>query len=139
MARQKSLRRGRKPSIGTAAAKIHTVRRSLKGLVTELARIENRLDDLDKYYARLTSKRGRGSNDGATKDGSARGRGPNIRDLAAETLKRARKPMPLREIASRVLKAKRSKGGTYFVQNLGIALGSDRRFKRSGRGISTLR
>ena len=136
MARRKSSPRGRKPSIGTATTSVRIVRRSLKALVTELARIEGRLDKLDNYYSLLVSPV---SNGRVSNVPSVRGRGPNIRDFTVQTLERGKKPMPLGEIAAGVLKAKRAKGGAYFVQNLGIALGRDRRFERTGRGIYALR
>ena len=66
------------------------------------------------------------------------GRKPNVRDIAAEILKRSGKPMALAVLATRVAKARGKKSGKLFAMNLGTALRNDRRFRRVGRGVYLL-
>jgi hypothetical protein len=131
-------RRGRKPSILTAAARAHGLRRSLKSLVTEVQRLERRLRMLDSYYRSqhlaLKSRAGRPAG-----PGGLRGRGPNVRDAAFKILSRLRRPAPISDLARKVIKLKRGRPGANFVQNLGAALQRDRRFKRAGRGLYGVR
>lgn len=132
-------RRGRIPSIGTAAGKVRGLRRNLKSLVTEMQRLEDRLAMLDTYYrSRRTSlSNGHGTRVG-TRSG-LRGRGPNVRDVAHEILSRSKKPLPITELADKVVRQKGGDAGDNFVQNLGAALYRDRRFRRVGRGVYGLR
>jgi hypothetical protein len=132
-------RRGRIPSIGTAAGKVRGLRRNLKSLVTEMQRLEDRLAMLDTYYR---SRQGAVANGRAGRTGTRsglRGRGPNVRDVAHDILARSRKPLPITELADMVVKQKGGTAGENFVQNLGAALYRDRRFRRVGRGVYGLR
>jgi hypothetical protein len=131
-------RRGRIPSIGTAASKVRGLRRNLKSLVTEMARLEDRLAMLDTYYRSRRAVMANGPARGMRRQG-LRGRGPNVRDVAHDILAKSRQPMPITELAERVVKQKGGDAGENFVQNLGAALYRDRRFRRVGRGVYGLR
>ncbi len=123
-------RRGRAPSVLTVAEKVRELRRTLKSLITESSRIEEKLRSLDSYY-RALKPAARNSGPGA----GLRGRGPNVRDVAYEILSARKKPMEIRELAERVCRKKGGEAGENFVQNLGAALHRDSRFKRFGRGV----
>lgn len=127
-------RRGRMPSIGVAAQKVHQVRRSLKALGTELQRVEQRLKSLDSFYRKLRFAPGIPP---ASRPG--RRSGINIRDLSFKILKGSRRGLPISEIAGRVARIRGGEVGARFTQNLGIALMRDRRFKRVDRGVYALR
>jgi len=131
-------RRGRTPSIGTAASKVRGLRRNLKSLVTEMQRLEERLAMLDTFYRSRRSLAGGVTGRGSNRAG-LRGRGPNVRDVAHDILVRSRKPLGITELADKVVKAKGGDAGENFVQNLGAALYRDRRFRRVGRGIYGLK
>lgn len=45
----------------------------------------------------------------------------------------------MKELARRVVKARGEGSGKQFAQNLAVALGKDRRFKRVERGVYALR
>lgn len=132
-------RRGRTPSISTAATKVRGLRRNLKSLVTEMQRLEDRLAMLDTYYR---SRRGSVAAGAGVRTGTRtglRGRGPNVRDVAHDILAKSRKPLTITELADKVVKEKGGEAGENFVQNLGAALYRDRRFRRVGRGVYGLR
>jgi hypothetical protein len=74
-----------------------------------------------------------------TSTGQTSKRRPNVRDLAHDVLKKSKKPLHIQELAKRVSRGRRQRSGVMFAQNLGIALGKDRRFKRVDRGIYGLR
>ena len=122
--------RGRKPSIGVAADKLTEIRRTLRSLETEISRLQKRLKSLDAYYSRQvqTSRTARSSR-----------RGPNVRDIAFDALRKSRKGMPIRQLAEKVMRARGKKSGRQFAQNLAVALGKDRRFKRVDRGVYAAR
>jgi hypothetical protein len=132
-------RRGRIPSIGTAAGKVRGLRRNLKSLVTEMQRLEDRLAMLDSYYRSRRAMLANGGSGRPVSRTGLRGRGPNVRDVAHDILARNRKPMPITELADRVVREKGGQAGENFVQNLGAALYRDRRFRRIGRGVYGLR
>ena len=124
-------RRGRKPEIRTAGRLAAELRRQAKALTTAIGRLEQRLAMLDAYYTRQQSTRV-----GARQSS---GRGPNVRDLAADVLERAGKPLAIAVLAPRVAKARGKKAGKAFPQNLATALRGDRRFRRVGRGLYSLK
>ncbi|MDZ4804338.1 MAG: HTH domain-containing protein [Candidatus Eisenbacteria bacterium] len=132
-------RRGRKPSIATAARHARDIRKTLTVLVREIGDLEDRLALLDRFHRsreRLLAAARRGA---ASPGVGMRGRGPNVRDVAHEILVRGGRPMNIATLASRVLKQKGGKAGANFTQNLGAALHRDRRFKRAGRGLYSAR
>lgn len=131
-----TVRRGRKPSIGTATDRVRNFRRTLKALVTELGRLETRLDDLDRYYSRLARQEQPAAAVGRP---TLRGRGPNVRDTAFEILRTSKHALPIVKLAERVKKVKGGSSGKAFVQNLGAALAKDKRFRRVERGVYGLR
>lgn len=139
MPRTLSAKRGRKPSIGTATERVRQLRRTLKSLVTEMSRLEIRLDELDHYYTRMAREKARVVVLKSRGPSTLRGRGPNVRDVAFEILKRAKGPLPIIQLAKRVHGSKGGRPGQHFAQNLGAALVKDRRFKREGRGVYGLR
>ena len=137
MPRGTSGRRGRKPSIATASRHTRELKKTLKSIVREIEELESRLAVLDRFYRsreRLLAQARRGSG-GA----GLRGRGPNVRDVAMEILKKGGRPMNIATLASRVIRRKGGRAGANFTQNLGAALYRDRRFKRTGRGLYSLR
>jgi hypothetical protein len=71
------LRRGRKPSIGVAEAHLSEIRKTLKALVTETSRLQQRLKMLDAFY---TNGRSQSASLPAGTPRKTR-RGPNVRDL----------------------------------------------------------
>jgi len=125
-------RRGRMPSIGVPRKKLQEIKKTLKSVVTEMLRVEERLMSLEKVYrqARLA---------GPAATQTRRPRGPNVRDLAYDVLKTARKALPIQDLARQVTRARHGKTGRQFAQNLSVALGQDRRFKRVERGVYGLR
>jgi len=133
MAGQGSVR-GRRPSIGVATAQVVDLSRTVRTLSTDLRRLKKRLQLLDAYYARATTIRGSG-----VRTRTASRRGPNVRDLAHEVLTRTKKPLPIQDLAKKVSKARGGRPGRMFAQNLGLALGKDRCFKRVERGVYGLR
>lgn len=127
-------KRGRKPSIAVASTQVVEMSRALRGLMTEMRRLRKRLALLDAFY----------SNQGRTRTALSKRtpqsrRGPNVRDLAHDVLKKTRKALPIRELARRVTRARGGRAGQQFAQNLSVALGRDRRFKRVERGVYGLR
>ena len=131
MPKQQPAKRGRKPQISTASREVVTLKRQVRVLLTGLGRLQSRLVMLDAYHGKATAS------PALTRKGSQSkpGRKPNVRDLAAEILKRSKKPMPLTVLAQRVTKARGKKSGKMFAMNLGTALRNDRRFRRVGRGV----
>lgn len=131
-------RRGRLPSIATAAKKTQALRRSLKSLLRDIDLLEERLASLDRFYRDRekfhASRRPKGS-----PGTGLRGRGANIRDVAFELLSKKKKPMNIARLADAVIKAKGGRPGANFTQNLGAALHRDRRFRRVGRGLYGVR
>jgi hypothetical protein len=139
MPRAIASRRGRKPSIATAARHARELRKSVKGLVREIQELEDRLARLDRFYRsreRLLTALSRGGSSNGT---GMRGRGPNVRDVAFLILAKSGRPMNIATLASRVMKRKGGKAGANFTQNLGAALFRDQRFKRTGRGFYSSR
>lgn len=132
-------RPGRKPSIGTATERVRQLRRTLKALVTEMSRLEARLDELDHYYTRLAKEKARIIVVQSPRTATLRGRGPNVRDMAHEILLKSKNPLPIVQLAQRVERAKGGQSGAHFVQNLAAALAKDRRFTRAARGVYGLR
>ena len=55
--------------------------------------------------------------------------------MAFVALRKSRKALPIRELAEKVMRARGKKSGRQFAQNLAVALGKDRRFKRVDRGV----
>lgn len=140
MPRQARTRRGRLPSIGTAALRARDLRRQLKSLISDIEHLESRLHMLDKTYrARETLYRQAGARISSSRSTGLRGNGPNVRDVSLDILKSAGKPLSIGELADRVIRKKGGDPGANFVQNLGAALHRDRRFKRTGRGVYGLR
>jgi hypothetical protein len=138
MPQESTTRRGRKPSIATAARHTRDLKKSVKVLARELEELESRLSVLDKFYRsreRLLTQARRGGGGG----GGMRGRGPNVRDVALEILKKGGEPMNIATLASHVIRRKGGRAGANFTQNLGAALYRDRRFKRTGRGLYSAR
>lgn len=132
-------RRGRKPSVATAARHARDIRKALKVLVREIGALEDRLSLLDRFHRSrerllLTARRVAGP----TGTG-LRGRGPNVRDVALEILAKRGRPMNIAMLADRVLALKGGKAGANFTQNLGAALYRDKRFRRTGRGLYSAR
>jgi hypothetical protein len=124
--------RGRKPSIGVAAAKLTEVRRTLRALSTEIRRLQQRLRALDSFYSKQTA---------ALSAGKARQsrRGPNVRDIAYQVLRRTRNGLPIQDLAAEVIRRRGRKSGRQFAQNLAVALGKDDRFRRIDRGVYAAR
>jgi len=138
MPRGSMARRGRKPSIATATRHTRDLKKSVRVLARELEELELRLDLLDRYYRsreRLLAsvKRGAGAAAGL------RGKGPNVRDVALEILRKGGRAMNIAALASQVIRKKGGRAGANFTQNLGAALYRDRRFKRTGRGLYSAR
>jgi hypothetical protein len=131
MPRRRSAR-GRKPSIGVAADKLTEIRRTLRSLGTEIVRLQQRLKSLDTYYSRQVQAT-------AARSAKPSRRGPNVRDLAFDTLRRSKKALPIHVLAEKVMRARGKKSGQQFAQNLSVALGKDRRFKRVDRGVYAAR
>jgi hypothetical protein len=128
------LRRGRKPSIAVATAQVIDLGRTVRTLATDLRRLQTRLRFLDAYYSSQSKAAA-----STTRTSRRSRRGPNVRDLAHDVLKKTRKALPIQELARRVTRARGGRAGKQFAQNLGIALGKDRRFKRVERGVYGLR
>jgi hypothetical protein len=124
--------RGRKPSIGVAAAKLTEIRRTLRALSTEVRRLQERLRTLDIFYSRQTAA----VSAGRTRQSR---RGPNVRDIAYQVLRRSRKGLPIQELAAEVVRRRGRKSGRQFAQNLAVALGKDDRFRRIDRGVYAAR
>lgn len=123
--------RGRKPSIGVAAAKLTDVRRSLRALSTELRRLQERLKSLDTFYSKQVAA-------GSSRERQSR-RGPNVRDIAYDVLRRSRRGLPIQDLAAEVIRRRGRKSGRQFAQNLAVALGKDTRFRRIDRGVYAAR
>lgn len=111
------------------------LKRQVKALLTGLSRLQSRLAMLDAYHGKSNAAAPANRKSGQPKPS----RKPNVRDLAAEILKRSKKPMSLVVLAQRVTKARGKKSGKAFAMNLGTALRNDRRFRRVGRGVYGLR
>lgn len=127
--------RGRKPDIQVAAKKLHEIRRTCKALVTELSRLEDRLNALDAFYRRnslTASAQPSGSRPG-------RSRGPNVRDLAHNVLSKNRRGLPISDLSEKVATLKGGQVGAKFTLNLAAALMRDSRFRRMDRGVYGLR
>lgn len=125
-------RRGRKPSIWIAAEKLTDIRRTLRSLGTEITRLQQRLRALDQYYSRDISQP-------TSKSTKTTRSGPNVRDLSYDVLVKARKGLPIRDLAEKVTRVRGNKSGQQFAQNLAVALSKDKRFKRVDRGVYALR
>jgi hypothetical protein len=138
MPRGTNARRGRKPSIATAARHTRDLKKAVRALARDLDGLEKRLALLDKFYRsreRLLTQVRRGSGAGA----GLRGKGPNVRDVALDILKKGGRAMNIAALAALVIRKKGGRAGANFTQNLGAALYRDRRFKRTGRGLYSAR
>jgi hypothetical protein len=138
MSANPALRRGRLPSIATAAKKTQALKRSLKTLLRDIDLLEERLAMLDRFY-RDREKLHASRKAQKTPGKGLRGRGDNVRDVAFEILSKRKKPMNIGRLAEAVIKVKGGRPGDNFTQNLGAALYRDRRFKRAGRGLYGVR
>jgi hypothetical protein len=137
--------RGRKPAPPSATGTEAFIKQ-LKGLLkiyrAEAADYQRYVRSIEKRYAAALTEiarlRGRGSKKSPAATSTIRGRGPNVRDVAYEFLRR-RGDQPIQKIAAAVRKVKKGRVGANFVQNLGAALLRDKRFGRARRGVYRLR
>lgn len=133
-------RRGRRPSLKVAARKAGKLQHRVRGLLTELENLEERLVRLEQLLeASQKAERERMKKKRAARSAGIRGKGPNVRDLAYQLLTRRKKPLGIQEISDFVLKGKKGKAGANFTQNLGAALARDGRFHRVGRGVYSVK
>ena len=139
MPRTARSRRGRTPSILTVARRSRDLRRQLKVLVRAVTQIEQRLTALDRYYRSREAMLRRAPVGIQPVGPGLRGRGPNVRDVAFEIISKAGRPMNISRLAQIVVRRKGGEAGENFTQNLGAALFRDRRFKRTGRGMYSVR
>lgn len=139
--------RGRVPSLESATERARELRKGLRALVGDLARLELRLRTLDALYTKRQNYYRKALAEAAklvaqtprTSGKALRGRGPNVREVALGLLKKNKSPMSIQKLADLVIREKGGDPGANFVQNLGAALQRDRRFRRMARGVYGLR
>ena len=141
MPRTKTMnRRGRRPSLKVAARKAGKIQKDLRVLLDDLQDLEERLLRLETLIE--ASRKAEAEKNKVRRRTSARGirgKGPNVRDVAYNILARRRKPLEIQELSRLVFKSKKGSAGENFTQNLGAALARDRRFKRVGRGVYSVK
>ena len=129
------------------AGELKVLQQREAALETELAAVRRDRQALERPFGGIATRRGtrlsaavRTRRSGTRSKPDGGGRRPNLRDLAAEILQEAGKPLHQREIAQRLQETKQVRSSSaHFDRSLGLALSKDPRFSRPGRAIYALK